>query len=213
MSGPLFQQRGKVGEAFDALRRDLIHEDGPRISTMRNYRFAIVQYKPEEEFELRGEVQRLSSELAANGWIVFSLDLQKILFDRISRQGEEWINRVVQMEKRFSQIEDERGLNYLKSKLTPLIEGPEGIAADCSRIIRAYVEQNPDKVERTLALIGRAGALYPFFRSSALLRHLDGRTDNVPVVLLYPGERRGTTGLSYMGILNPDNDYRPRIYP
>jgi hypothetical protein len=180
---------------------------------MRNYRFAIVQYKPEEEFELRGEVQRLSSDLAANGWIVFSLDLQKILFDRIRSQGEEWIDRVVQMEKRFSQIEDERGLNYLKSKLTPLIEGPEGIAADCSRIIRTYVEQNPDKVERTLALIGRAGALYPFFRSSALLRHLDGRTDNVPVVLLYPGERRGTTGLSYMGILNPDNDYRPRIYP
>jgi hypothetical protein len=213
MSGPLFQQRGKVGEAFDALRRDLIHEDGPRISTMRNYRFAIVQYKPEEEFELRGEVQRLSSDLAANGWIVFSLDLQKILFDRIRSQGEEWIDRVVQMEKRFSQIEDERGLNYLKSKLTPLIEGPDGIAADCSRIIRTYVEQNPDKVERTLALIGRAGALYPFFRSSALLRHLDGRTDNVPVVLLYPGERRGTTGLSYMGILNPDNDYRPRIYP
>jgi len=213
MSGPLFQQRGKVGEAFDALRRDLIHEDGPRISTMRNYRFAIVQYKPEEEFELRGEVQRLTSDLAANGWIVFSLDLQKILFDRIRSQGEEWIDRVVQMEKRFSQIEDERGLNYLKSKLTPLIEGPEGIAADCSRIIRAYVEQNPDKVDRTLALIGRAGALYPFFRSSALLRHLDGRTDNVPVVLLYPGERRGTTGLSYMGILNPDNDYRPRIYP
>lgn len=213
MSGPLFQQRGKVGEAFDALRRDLIYEDGPRISTMRNYRFAIVQYKPEEEFELRSEVQRLTSDLAANGWIVFSLDLQRILFDRIRSQGEEWIDRVVQMEKRFSQIEDERGLNYLKSKLTPLIEGPEGIAADCSRIIRSYVEQNPDKVDRTLALIGRAGALYPFFRSSALLRHLDGRTDNVPVVLLYPGERRGTTGLSYMGILNPDNDYRPRIYP
>ena len=28
------------------MRRDLIHEDGPRISTMRNYRFAIVQYLP-----------------------------------------------------------------------------------------------------------------------------------------------------------------------
>ena len=68
-------------------------------------------------------------------------------------------------------------------------------------------------VDRTLALIGRAGALYPFFRSSALLRHLDGGTRNVPVVLLYPGERRGPTGLSFMGILDPDNDYRPRIYP
>jgi hypothetical protein len=64
-----------------------------------------------------------------------------------------------------------------------------------------------------VAFIGRAGALYPFLRTSALLRHLDGRTRNVPVVLLYPGERQGATGLRFMGILNPDNDYRPRIYP
>ena len=73
--------------------------------------------------------------------------------------------------------------------------------------------RHPELVDRTLALIGRAGAIYPFFRTSALLRHLDGRTRNVPVVLLYPGERRGATGLSFMGMLNPDNDYRPRIYP
>jgi hypothetical protein len=33
------------------------------------------------------------------------------------------------------------------------------------------------------------------------------------VVLLYPGERRGPTGLSFMGMRAPDNDYRPRIYP
>ena len=62
-------------------------------------------------------------------------------------------------------------------------------------------------------LIGRAGALYPFFRVSALLKHLDGKTRNVPVVLLYPGERKGEPGLSFMGELDPDRDYRPRIYP
>jgi len=33
------------------------------------------------------------------------------------------------------------------------------------------------------------------------------------VVLLYPGERRGEAGLSFMGELAPDRDYRPRIYP
>jgi hypothetical protein len=113
----------------------------------------------------------------------------------------------------MARIDPERGLNYLKSKLAPLIEGPEGIASDCGRIICEYADHHPDTVDRTLAVIGRAGALYPFFRSSALLRHLDGRTRNVPVVLLYPGERRGPSGLSFMGMLNPDNDYRPRIYP
>jgi hypothetical protein len=117
------------------------------------------------------------------------------------------------MERKTASVAPERGLNYLKNKLTPLIEGPDGIAADCSRAICEYADRNPELVDHTPALIGRAEAIYPFFRTSALLRHLDGRTRNVPVVLLYPGERRGAMGLSFMGMLNPDNDYRPRIYP
>lgn len=212
MSEPLFQPT-PLREAFAALRRDLIHEDGPRISTMRNYRFAIVQYDPAEEFKLRTEVQRLSAALTANGWMVLSISLQKLLYERIRAQGEDWPGRVEQMEARMAAHASERGLEYLKSKLSPLIEGPDGIAADCSRIISEYADAHPESVDRTVALVGRAGALYPFFRSSALLRHIDGRTRNVPVVLLYPGERRGPTGLSFMGMLNPDNDYRPRIYP
>lgn len=212
MTLPLLH-RTSLQQAFDALRRDLINEDGPRISTMRNYRFAIVQYSPPDEFKLREEVQRLSADLVAHGWMVLSLDLQRLLLERVRAQGDGWADRVIEMEKRMAAIEPERGLNYVKSKLTPLIEGPEGIAADCSRIICEYVDRNPELEERTVALIGRAGALYPFFRSSALLRHLDGRTRNVPVVLLYPGERRGPTGLSFMGELEADNDYRPRIYP
>lgn len=213
MSGtPLFDRTPLQG-AFSALRRDLIHEDGPRISTMRNYRFAIVQYDPEKEFDLRGEVRKLSSDLVANGWVVFSINLQKLLLDRVRSYGEEWVRRVIEMEKRTASLAPERGLNYLKTKLTPLIEGPEGIAADCGRVIGEYADRNPELLDRTLAIIGRAGAIYPFFRTSALLRHLDGRTRNVPVVLLYPGERQGPTGLSFMGMLDPDNDYRPRIYP
>jgi hypothetical protein len=209
---PLFQT-SPLREAFWALRQDLIQEDGPRISTMRNYRFAIVQYDPADEFPLRREVQRLGADLITHGWMVLPIDLQKLLLDRVRAQGDRWVDRVIEMEGRMESAGAGRGLNYLKSKLTPLIEGPEGVASDCSRLICEYADRNPDRVDRTLALIGRAGALYPFFRSSALLRHLDGRTRNVPVVLLYPGERRGSTGLSFMGRINPDNDYRPRIYP
>ncbi len=212
MSGDLFPGSDLI-EAFAALRKDLLGEDGPRISTMRNYRFAIVQYAPHQEFEVRAETQRLSSELIAGGWNVLALNLQQMLLDRVRALGGEWIERVVDMERRAAAAAPERGLGYLKSKLTPLIEGPEGVAADCSRIILEHADRHPDRLDRTLALIGRAGALYPFFRSSGLLRHLDGRTRNVPLVLLYPGERRGLTSLSFMGILEPDSDYRPRIYP
>ncbi len=180
---------------------------------MRNYRFAIVQYKPTDEFKLRRLTQQLSQELVANGWVVLSISLQQLLLDRVRAQGQEWLDWVIESEREFVEYGPERGLNFLRDELAPLIEGPEGLAADCARQIREYVDQHPDQQERTLALIGRAGALYPFFRSSALLKHLDGRTQNVPMVLLYPGERRGRTGLSFMGMLDADNDYRPRIYP
>jgi hypothetical protein len=109
----------------------------------------------------------------------------------------------------MASVDPDRGLNYLKSKLIPADRGPEGVAADCAESSAGTPTRTPTRVDRTVALIGRAGALYPFFRSSALLRHLDGKTGNVPVVLLYPGERRGPTGLSFMGMLTPDSDYRP----
>jgi hypothetical protein len=204
MTADLFPQT-PLQEAIHALRSDLIQEAGPRISTMRNYRFAIVQYDPQDEFRLRLEVRRLNNELLHNGWMVLSINLHKLLLDRVRSQGHEYIQRT-------SQKSIERGIQDLQTRLAPLIEGPEGIAADVSRIICDHADQNPETIDRTVAIVGRAGALYPFFRSSALLRHLDGRTRNVPVVLLYPGERRGEKGLSFMGVLEPDSDYRPRIY-
>lgn len=205
--------RTPLEKAFQDLKRDLVDEDGPRISTMRNHHFAILQYDPAEEFKVRRGVQRLTSELTAHGWEVIPLDLHRLFMDRVRAQGKRWTERVIAGEKSQSEVSREQGLNYLVGKLRPLIEGPDGIAADCSRIIQERVAARPDRAERTLAIIGRAGSLYPFFRSSALLRHLSGRTDKIPVVLLYPGERRGPTGLSFMGVIQPDNDYRPRIYP
>ncbi len=212
MSSSLFDL-SPLQQAIADLRSDLIDNEGPRISTMRNYRFAILQYQPEEEFKLRRHLQQLGSDLMANGWMVLTIDLQQLLLDRLQAQGDRWIEKVVEMERSTTKNSPERGLNYLKDKIGPLIEGPGGLAADCSRIICEYADVNPDRVDRTVALIGRTGSLYPFYRSSAILRHLDGHTRNVPVVLLYPGERRGSTGLSFMGVLNADNDYRPRIYP
>jgi hypothetical protein len=205
--------RTTLDEAFAALRKDLIHEDGPQISTMRNYRFAILPYLPQDEYKLRAHVQTLVGDLTASGWVVLTLSLQKLLLERVRKLGDDVVERMIAMERRTVDISPERGLNYLRDKLSAEIEGPDGIAADVSRAICEFADANPDKADRTLTIIGRAGALYPFFRTSALLKHLDGRTRNVPVVLLYPGERRGDTGLSFMGIINPDSDYRPRIYP
>jgi len=202
----------RLSDAFADLRRDLVHEDGPRISTMRNYRFAILQYEPKDEFAVRGRVRSLAKDLQHNGWVVISIDLKKLFMDRIHGRDPEWLDAAIAREKRLFAKEADRGLRFIGDELATLVEGPDGLAADCARLISEQVEKHPESVDRMLAIIGRAGGVYPFFRSSALLRYLDGKTGGVPVVLLYPGERRGHTSLSFMGQLDPDADYRPRIY-
>lgn len=212
MTEPLFRE-GTLEEAMAALRQDLLAEDGPQISTMRNYRFAIVPYRPQDEFRLRQYVRRLTDDLRAGGWRVLAISLQKLLLDRIRRTGDANVESLIAREKRLYERDPERALAHLRDKIAPHIEGPEGLAADVVSLIGNLRAEAPDGVDRSLVLLGRAGALYPFFRSSALLKHIDGKTWNIPVVLLYPGERRDNTALSFMGELSPDRDYRPRIYP
>lgn len=207
---PLFQG-SSLDEAVAALRSDLLAAEGPRISTMRNYRFAILPYRPKDELKLRQLMRRLTDELRAEGWGVLPISLQKILLDRIRATGAAHVESLIHRERRLFQKDPERALAHLRDKISPHIEGPDGIAADVAKLIADFAEQSPDRADSTLVLIGRAGALYPFFRSSALLKHIDGKTRNTPTVLLYPGERRGA-GLSFMGELEPDHDYRPRIY-
>lgn len=204
-------------EGFQALEKDLVHADGPRISTMRAYRFAILQYDPSLEYEQREAAQTLSRTLIESGWYVLPISLQQLLHDRIRR--EPGLAEVVcEMEKDYARDSLREALDYLGTKLEPLIEGvspDRGLAGDISARIAEHIAAHPDRKDRLLVLIGRVGALYPYFRVSALLRHLDGHTHDVPVVILYPGTRDAKTqnALSFMGVMPGDSDYRPRIYP
>lgn len=211
MTEALFETTTLVA-AVQALRRDLLAEGGPRISTMRNYRFAILPYDPRQEFTLRTYIRRLSDELTSQGWNVLSLSLQRLLLDRLQAEAPRVLDTLRRTEHRLYDRDPERALQYLKDKMVTYIEGPDGVARDIIRRIGAFAEAHPEAADHTLILLGRAGALYPFFRSSALLKHLDGHTRMLPVVLLYPGERRDVSALSFMGELPADRDYRPRIY-
>lgn len=200
--------------AVTALRADLLDESGPSISTMRNYRFAILQYDPREEFAARGLVRDLARELGEKGWNVLRISLRQLLMDRIRKSDPRFIESAMATELRLQSRGPERGLNFLRERIGTLIEGEGGIAADVVALVNAFADRHPDAVDRTLIVIERAGALYPFFRSSAMLKHIDGKTRGIPVVLLYPGVRTDPTGsaLSFMGELAADRDYRPRIY-
>jgi hypothetical protein len=201
-----------IDGAIQALRQDLLGAEGAKISTMRNYRFAILLYEPKKEFILRGRIRQLSDELEGKGWNVLSISLHKLLLDRLQAEDPEVLASLMQREQRLYEKSPDRALNYLKEKIAPYIEGPEGIAKDIVDWVDRFIAEHPDEADRTLIFLGRAGALYPFFRSSALLKHLDGKTRHLPVVLLYPGRRDPLNALSFMEVLSSDRDYRPRVY-
>lgn len=202
--------------AFAALRRDLLAEEGPRISTMRNYRFAILPHRPEREFEVRRLARKLGDELKAkHGWEVLDIDLHACLVQRLrTKLRAEELQSLIQSERRLAgKAQDAlRPLSRLGGPLSRLLEGEQGLVSDVIREIGEFADRYPERQDKTLIWIRRLGSLYPFIRTSSLLRHLDGKTRQIPVVLLYPGEQKGPTALSFMGELEPDRDYRPRIY-
>jgi hypothetical protein len=199
-------------ERVDELKRDLLNANGPQISTMGNYPFAILQYEPEDEFTMRQQIHSLVQDLRDEGWRVKNLDLVALMLKRLKDEdGEETIQDIISGEKRlFKRRGTKKSLGYLSQTMAPDLEGPEGLASDVIAEITKMVKGDDPK--QTLVFISRAGALYPFYRTSGLLRFLDGKTGNVPVILLYPGSRPGVTSLRFMGELEADSDYRPRIY-
>ena len=212
-----FRHDSSLERTFKALKKDLLRDGGPQISTTRNYNFAIVPYEPDEEFAVRQRVSGLSAELRDGGWSTATIALHTLLLERLRGLGEEFLDTLIAREKRLMKKHSERALNFLTEKIVEEIEGPEGLAADVVREIEKLLEQHPEDRERMVVFIARAGALYPFFRTSALLKHVADHTQNIPVILLYPGQVlgasvRGDAGLSFMGKLAPDRDYRPRIY-
>lgn len=199
--------------ALSAVQSDLLAEGGPQISTMRNYRFAIVVYHPSEEWALRAKVSEIVSRLRARDWATNVLSLSAMLLERARREfadGE--LDARIAQEKRMFRRSPERGLAVVQDLLAPLIDDEDGLAKDITAAIQRFAKETEAKGERRVVFLSELGGLFPFFHSSALLRKLDGKTSNIPVILLYPGVKKHDGGLSFMGESSADRDYRPRIY-
>ena len=70
--------------------------------------------------------------------------------------------------------------------------------------------EEPDPL-RDVVFILRTGALFPVYRTFSLLEQLKGSV-HVPTVLFYPGDLDGAAGLRFMGVLDAEHNYRPKIF-
>ncbi len=160
--------------------------------------YAIFHYPPEAEFELREEVRLLSTRLGNTGKRVTTVSLAECLSAALHSEGID----------ASSLRETEKATGT-----AAMIDTIHNILADYRPLVDLVAERLPADQDplQDVVLLVRAGALFPVYRTHALLEQLQKRL-NVPAVLFYPGELEGPTGLKFMGVLDPDPNYRPRIF-
>lgn len=178
----------------------VLRETDPRaqISAYHNMPYAIFHYPPEEEIPLRAELALLSTRLEQIGKRVTHISLAECLSDALTSAGIT-TERIASAEKRTGTEKMVDTVHMLISRLHPLDD-----------LVAARIPQEPDPT-RDIVFIVRAGSLFPFYRTSSLLEQLKGKLD-VPAVLFYPGELDGVAGLKFMGVLEAEHNYRPKIF-
>ena len=192
-----------MSEWKQRLTRDLepvLRETDPRarISAYHNMPYAIFHYPPEEEIPLRAELALLSTRLEQIGKRVTSISLAECLADALSAEGLT-TERIASAEKRTGTEKMVDTIHMVISRRRPLDD-----------LVAARIPQEADPA-RDIVFIVRAGSLFPFYRTSSLLEQLKGKLE-VPAVLFYPGELDGVAGLKFMGVLEAEHNYRPKIF-
>jgi len=198
---------------IDALKKDLLNPAGPSISTNRNYPFALFQYLPHEEFSMRSNLADLLAALRNKGWTILNVDLFSTFIECLSEEEDGGlIEALIEEEK----LQYKAHKNDYKMPISVLQNSLDVLFKDQDKYSKLVLEKIKEKTEnsdelKTVIFLSRIGGLYPFYRTSSLLRYID-KGIRVPTVVLYPGERTEQHYLSFMGEMDADRDYRPRVY-
>lgn len=170
----------------------------PKISAYDNMPYAIFRYPPEEEFAVRAEITLLQTRLELSGKKITRISLSECMAAALEADE-------MGLEER---VEEEKALG-----LEIVIDTIHNILSErrpLDRIILKRMPSSPDPM-RDVVFITRTGALFPIYRTSTLLEQLMGSVQ-IPAVLFYPGDLDGAAGLRFMGILDAEHNYRPRIF-
>lgn len=178
----------------------VLRQSDPRqgISAYHDMPYAIFRYPPEAEFAVRQETTLLATRLEQVGKRVTSISLADCLREALAAEGLDGA-AVAEAERSVGLESTIETIHQVLSEYRPLDE-----------LVAARIPDDADPL-RDVVFIVRAGALFPVYRTSSLLEQLKGKV-HVPSVLFYPGELDGAAGLRFMGVLDAEHNYRPKIF-
>jgi hypothetical protein len=191
-----------MSDFSERLRRNLepilaMADPREKISAYHDMPYAIFHYDPEEEFALRRAVTDLKVRLENKGKRVTRISLAECLNEAMKSEGslQDWFEN----ERTFGAEKAIEEIHKILSERRPLVD----MVAE-----RMPAAADPKK---DLVFIVRTGSLFPVYRTFSLLEQLKGRVI-APMVLFYPGDLDGAAGLRFMGVLDAEHNYRPKIF-
>jgi hypothetical protein len=177
----------------------LLESADPRtdISAYHDMPYAIFRYNPAEEFALRKAITLLATRLQNKGKRVTRILLSECLNDALTSQRpvSDWF----QAERDIGLPETIQTIANVLESYRPLVD-----------LVRERLPEQPQPTT-DVVFISRVGALFPVYRTFSLLEQLKGSV-TVPTVLFYPGDLDGAAGLRFMGVLEAEHNYRPKIF-
>lgn len=175
-----------------------LQDPSPKISAYHDMPYAVFRYPADVEFGLREELALLKTRVEGANKRVTVISLADCLADALQREKLTL--------SRIEGAERARGATAMQETFHTILARRQPLDALVAERIPADAKKQHDVV-----FITRAGALFPFYRTSSLLEQLKGKV-RVPAVLFYPGELDGAAGLRFMGVLDAEHNYRPKIF-
>lgn len=170
----------------------------PEISAYHDMPYAIFRYEPSAEFAVRAELTMLKTRLEQAGKRVTIISLADCLMAALTAEQMSIVDL---------------GEAEVSVGLPSVIETLASVLSDYQPLDQIVAERLPQASDplKDVVFITRAGHLFPFYRTHALLEQMKGKV-TVPAILLYPGDLDGAAGLRFMGVLDADSNYRPKIF-
>lgn len=173
----------------------------PRISVYHDLPFAILRYNPDEEWELRREINWLATRLENVGKEVHNIAMSEFLWKAIDES--EGMEAVVDLEKQegYRRAQDQVTTYLADKDFRPL-----------SEMLKERLA--PLDLSKSIAFLTRVAVMSPgLYHMSKLLDEMKGKT-RVTTILCYPGSLEGSTELRFMDLRDRDalGNYRVKIY-
>ena len=185
---------------IELLESDL--KDVPqRIQVYDDWPFAILRYNPDEEWELRREINWLGTRLENVGKEIHTICMSEFLWKAIDET--EGMDAVVDLER-------EEGYRRAQDQVTTYLSDKD-FKPLAGMLKERLASLDPKKA---IAFLIRVGAMSPgLYYMSKLLDEMKGKTC-VTTILCYPGSLDGSTELRFMDLRDRDalGNYRVKIY-